>query len=703
MNILICTLGGSWAVIPEVYGFLAPEILPLYAYHPQRADIKKLKEDYKLSAPDEVWVCTTQGVQTENSLVQLKRWILTIQNPPVLRIWQAKGTDQLATQAECDHIKELIVRACLKAHQTVNEAKAGQVILSLAGGRKTMSADMQWAGSLFGCAALLHVIGSDSLPDELRKPEPTLLSKALPEVYAGCIMPLVAGKTTRSDLLDIFVDGVKPIFGSTDYPLELPAVNQVFLFDHSSLSLTTELIKREKASSRLFGNYLLQISQDEKHENWRSLYRLPPRLIDQLRQTYLKDVHLDWLIKLPKADLHRHLGGCLDLSAQRQVAIAIWDSLTDDEQLHAKQNIQFLLGLEEWPWDWPEKLKQGGDRSHNSAALLVYASDQQLCYNLWDVNEPRLALRNNERGFSAYERPGELTGSALLTHPASIKPYVHALIKQTLLEGLVYVELRGSPQKYGDGLTFIKQFNEALKFELASLPETYRPQFRFIIIADRRADVLTLKKTIKLAVDAKCALPDFVVGLDMAGDEQQTKPKDIAHLFTPAFEYCLPITIHAGEGEKAESIWQAAYHLHADRIGHGLTLNDNDNLAQRFRDRNICLELCPTSNREVVGYKDVRYPESFIYPSYPLIALWRKGLPLTLCTDNPGISRTTLAEEYLTAAAMSDYQLTLWDVLGIIKQSFVHCFLSGDEKEKLLKVVDAHLYQLISEEISLSI
>ena len=88
----------------------------------------------------------------------------------------------------------------------------------------------------------------------------------------------------------------------------------------------------------------------------------------------------------------------------------------------------------------------------------------------------------------------------------------------------------------------------------------------------------------------------------------KTKPREIAHLFTPAFEYCLPITIHAGEGEQAESIWQAAYHLHADRIGHGLTLNDNANLAQRFRDRNICLELCPTSNREVVGFYDPRYP-----------------------------------------------------------------------------------------------
>lgn len=253
------------------------------------------------------------------------------------------------------------------------------------------------------------------------------------------------------------------------------------------------------------------------------------------------------------------------------------------------------------------------------------------------------------------------------------------------------MELRGSPQKYGDGLLFLQQFHQALLDALANLTTINTPQFRFIIIADRRAEEVDLELTINLAVAAKQQLPDFVVGLDMAGDEHQTQPEQIAHLFTPAFEYCLPITIHAGEGEPAESIWQAAYHLHADRIGHGLTLNDNNNLAQRFRDRNICLELCPSSNREVVGFYDPRHPASSKHPKYPLLELWNKGLPLPLCTDNPGISHTTLTEEYLTAAAMTDNQLSLWDVLAMIKQGFVHSFLSGSRKETLLKQVDASL------------
>lgn len=692
-NILLCTLGASWAVIPEAHAFLAPDKLPLYRHHPENKKLLALKEEYQLAEPDEIWVCTTGG--TQKSLASLKAWIGLCSQPPVLRIWQAERTDQLATQHECELIRELIVRACLKAH---HHAGSGQVVMSLAGGRKTMSADMQWAGSLFGCRAMLHVISADGLPSDFRDALPAAFAQPLRGDWAGLVTPLIAGQAVRSELLDISVDASGPIV-TQDYPLELPEPGAIAGFSADGISLSRELGKREKASSRLFGNYLLDISRDETHENWRSLYRLPPRRIDQLRATCLTDADRDWLIRLPKADLHRHLGGCLDLDAQRRVALAIWDTITAAERAGALQHCRPLLDGQTWQWDWAENLRVYGKRSHYAAALLLHASDGQLQHNLWQITEPRIALKQrHEKGFAAYERPGELTGSALLGHPAAIAPYAQAVVEQAVAEGLAYVELRGSPQKYGDSLTFLTDFHQALNGSLASLPMSDKPCFRFIIIADRRAKQTELTETVRQAVAAKRQLPDFIAGLDLAGDEQHTRPEAIAHLFTPAFAECLPITIHAGEGEPAESIWQAAYHLHADRIGHGLTLNDNDKLAQRFRDRSICLELCPTSNREVVGFYDPRYPESRACPPYPLLELWHKGLPLTVCTDNPGISRTTLADEYLAAAAMSGHELKLWDVLAMIKQGFVHGFLSGHDKEILLKRIDAQLYQLLAEE-----
>jgi adenosine deaminase len=67
-NILLCTLGASWAVIPEILGWLAPGVLDLYAHHPQRAALDALRAQHQLQAPDELWVCTTEGAQTQASL-----------------------------------------------------------------------------------------------------------------------------------------------------------------------------------------------------------------------------------------------------------------------------------------------------------------------------------------------------------------------------------------------------------------------------------------------------------------------------------------------------------------------------------------------------------------------------------------------------------------------------------------------------------
>lgn len=693
-NILLCTLGASWAVIPEVYGFLAPDRLPLYRQHPQRADFDRQRDEHRLEAPDEIWVCTTQGEKPGEGIAALLDWHARLGRPPTLRIWQAEGTDQLASQAECERFREVLLRLCLLAHE---RSGGGQVVFSLAGGRKTMSADLQWAGSVLGCDALIHVVGQEPLPEPLRRPTVEFFTRQLPAEIVPAVVPLVAGIGRRSELLDVELDGCGAV-SSHDFPLPLAEPGIPLPWEHTEgPSLCDEIRRREAAGSQLLGNYLRALGQAEHHENWRSLYRLPPRIIETLRTRALNPDLADWLRALPKADLHRHIGGCLDLDDQCTAGLAVWEALNASERGHALDHVAPLLKQPLWPSDWPNQLATPDiPRPHWTAALLVHADADRLTGNLFDATEPRVALKSRHPlGFAAYERPGELSGSAILSHPAAIEPYADCLVRQARAEGLAYVELRGSPHKYGDGLLFLERLAAALQAAAASLPHGPRPLFRFILIADRRQHE-KLPDVIDLAVRAKERLPDFVVGLDMAGDEAQALPPDAANAFARAFEICLPLTIHAGEGETAEQIWKAAYHFHADRIGHGLTIGDHARLAQRFRDRSICLELCPSSNREVVGYRDPAYPETANCREYPLWTLWQAGLPLTLCTDNPGISRTTLAGEYLAAARMvGDDKFSCWDALAMIKQAFVHAFLPSREKEALLKRVDDAIYRQV--------
>lgn len=716
-NILLCTLGASWAVIPEVLGWLAPGVVDLYAHHPQRAQLDALRQRHHLRPPTELWVCTTQGSQTQDSLQQLHQWWFMLGFPMPLRIWTAQGTDQLATQAECAHIRELTLRVALLAAErcapggAAQTGQGGQLVLSLAGGRKTMSADMQTAGNLFGAAACLHVVGPDPLPAALtgRTPAdkaslPGLLARPLSADLAAAIMPLVASTGQRDELLDIPLDG--QVVCSPRFPVPMPAPNVTCAWPApaQSDSLHHEITRRQQASSQLLGNFLAAIAQTERHENWRSLYCLPPATIQRLRQTPLGPAHLPWLTALPKADLHRHIGGALSLDAQRTVAQVIWQGIDDENKTFRLNDINSLLPVNEWPWAWTQPL-HGPHRAELSAALLLHASTAQLQHNLWGVTEPRVALKTRHpQGFAAYERPGELSGSALLGHPAALVPYAHALVQQAREEGLAYVELRGSPHKYRphDPAAWLAELQHALHAAGAQTQATHTVQpgqaplrIGFIWILDRR-QLDRLPAVVQQAVAAHAKFKGFLLGLDLAGDEGTHNPAQLAPGFLPAFEACFPLTIHAGEGESAHHIWQASYHLHADRIGHGLTLAEHPELAARFRDRGMCLELCPTSNREVVGFADPGQPGTQGLPTYPLRTFLDAGLAVALCTDNPGISRTTLPDEFLTAARMTPGGLSQWETLALIRQGFVHAFLPSTEREALLKHCDERVFACIA-------
>jgi adenosine deaminase len=390
----------------------------------------------------------------------------------------------------------------------------------------------------------------------------------------------------------------------------------------------------------------------------------------------------------------------------------------------SRNTVKKWLKTSQWPWDWPDRL-HGSQRALASAALLIHASPEQLQHNLFAVTEPRVALKKcsahgfavteprvalkkcSAHGFAAYERPGELSGSALLCHPAALAPYAQAVVTQALQEGLCYLELRGSPHKYRplDPTGFLRDLSTELDRALAAAPPMQTGsvgvassaplRIGFVWIVDRRQPQ-QVPTVVQAAVAARAQLPDFLLGLDLAGDEGTHNPAALATGFAPAFAECLPLTIHAGEGEAAQNIWQAAYHLHADRIGHGLTLAEHPQLAARFRNRGICLELCPSSNREVVGFFDPAYPATDGLPRYPLRRFIQQGLPLTLCTDNPGISRTSLADEYLAAARMSEGGLTLWETLALTRQAFLHAFLPAADREALLKRMDEQVFVLHS-------
>jgi adenosine deaminase len=133
-----------------------------------------------------------------------------------------------------------------------------------------------------------------------------------------------------------------------------------------------------------------------------------------------------------------------------------------------------------------------------------------------------------------------------------------------------------------------------------------------------------------------------VIALGLGGPEAGHPPE----LFETAFEKALAAGLasvpHAGEVAGAESVWGALRSLKAQRIGHGVRCLEDAALVAELRQRQIPLEVCPTSN-VCLGVADS-------IAEHPLPRLLEEGLYVTINSDDPPMFNTTLIDEYLKIA-----------------------------------------------------
>lgn len=173
----------------------------------------------------------------------------------------------------------------------------------------------------------------------------------------------------------------------------------------------------------------------------------------------------------------------------------------------------------------------------------------------------------------------------------------------------------------------------------------------------------------------------FVRGIDLAGDEVSYPPDRFAEPFREAREAGLGITVHAGEWAGADSISSAIHHLGAERIGHGIRAVENSEVIGLLYDSLIALEICPTSNLQTGAVRGMT--------QHPLVDLFNLRLRVTLNTDDPSISATTLSEEYVVA--IHDLGLPQHLIYRMLKHSAQAAFIPPEERAQLLDDFRARL------------
>lgn len=170
-----------------------------------------------------------------------------------------------------------------------------------------------------------------------------------------------------------------------------------------------------------------------------------------------------------------------------------------------------------------------------------------------------------------------------------------------------------------------------------------------------------------------------VVAFGIGGDEQAAPPELFRATFDKVRAAGLHVTVHAGETGGPESIWGALRALGAERIGHGLAASQDPALLEHLKEEGIPLEVCLTSNRRTGALAQQTGADNL--RRHPLVDYFRRGLRVTLNTDDPGLFETTLNAEYALALELG---LAPADLLRVAETAFECAFCEPALKRTLL-------------------
>lgn len=285
---------------------------------------------------------------------------------------------------------------------------------------------------------------------------------------------------------------------------------------------------------------------------------------------------IEWIKNLPKVDLHCHLDGSLGIKVIRQ-----------------------LLPKAELPVQ--------------DACLMK-------------------KLQMTQGNLTQYLEKFNIPIQCLQTRKGLQLAVIH-LMEDAAAENVKYIEIRFAPllsvNKELDCRGVIESVLEGVK----QGEKKYNIYGSVIVCAMRNHSV---EKNIKMLTIAREYYNSGVCALDLAGDESKYITNEQKKLFLLAQKWEIPFTIHSGECGSIKNV-KDAIELGARRLGHGIALQKDEKLIEICKDKQIGIELCPSSNFQTKAVNS--------WIDYPLKTFFEKGLLVSINTDNRTVSNTSIVKE----------------------------------------------------------
>ena len=242
----------------------------------------------------------------------------------------------------------------------------------------------------------------------------------------------------------------------------------------------------------------------------------------------------DWLVRIPKAELHLHLEGAIPLDA-------MWELIQ----------------------------KYGGDPSLPSVEALA----------------ERFQFRDFPHFLQLW-----IWKNQFLREYEDFTYMSQAFARCLAQQNIRYAEVFFSPVRFVDEGLEIPRLFESIRAGLSSTPEV-----EVALIADLVRDYGP-DRALGTLRDVNEIKDNGIFGIGLGGGEHNFPPELFPTVYREAREMGFRTTAHAGEAAGPPSVWGAIHELGVERIGHGARSGEDETLLDYLVEHQIPLELCPISN-----------------------------------------------------------------------------------------------------------
>jgi adenosine deaminase len=296
------------------------------------------------------------------------------------------------------------------------------------------------------------------------------------------------------------------------------------------------------------------------------------------------------------------------------------------------------------------------------------------------IDAEALTVPATTRGWHRFQRSYD-TARLVVASEQAMRRVVSAAVANDAREGSRRLEIQIDPSSYAPHVGGLVEALEIVMDEARQAGEAFGLSVGVIVAASRMRNPMEAETLARLAARHAGDGPGQVVAFGLSNDEHAGITEEWSHAFSIARRSGLPGVPHGGELSGPDHVRRIVDSLCPTRLGHGVRTTEDPALLDELVARGIAFEVCPTSNVHLGVYETSA--------DVPLRTLVDAGATVALGADDPLLFFSRLTDQY--ALARDVHGFTDTELAALARSSITASLASPSDKAGWLTEVDAWL------------